>query len=371
MQTECPQSCEVPAFLAGELSPDALRAFEVHLHECAGCQSRLESTRLVLERLRSVPAPEVRAGAYEAILRRVHAPRYPFWQRAAAIAAAVVVMAGVALLVRPDTRLASVNHALDWLCQQQEADGSWDAAKWGGLNHFKVALSALPTLALSASNEQSAPRAAAVARSVAWLQQQQTAPGVFGPRFQGAPYNQSIATLALLRVYQRQPQQVPKATLDAALETILSRQSKEGGWGYLRSPAADPSITEWHVEVLRLASELGWTNLRERLQRAELWLKANPSSRAQEPLDSPSELLGDAGPIDPDLDFQRVYLLAERTRRSPESASNQHLERLRTVLLRSQERRGAQSGSWAPYDRWGRAGGRLYSTAMASLSLGS
>lgn len=384
MKPECHNSVEVPAFLAGELGQREAAEFESHLKVCPACQENLEKTRGVLARLRELGPVEIESDLTGAVLARIgqKRPAARYWLRNVAAAAAVIIFAGTAVMMRPSAssgRDAVLVRAHEWLCKHQEADGSWDAVKWGGLNQFKVALSALPTLALLSAEELDAEHVASVQRSVEWLQRQQSDTGMFGPVFQGAPYNQSIATLALLRVYQRQPQWVSKPALDQALKTMLSRQTADGSWGYLRSPFGDRSITEWHVEALRLASAAGWENVRESLARAERWLDANPALSAKEPIDSPSELIAQAGSPGAlatqqgtstlNLDFQRAYLVTTHSKRA--KVADQTVEGIRKFLMHCQERQGTENGSWAPNDRWGRAGGRLYSTAMASLSLSS
>jgi hypothetical protein len=42
---------------------------------------------------------------------------------------------------------------------------------------------------------------------------------------------------------------------------------------------------------------------------------------------------------------------------------------LQAALLATQHRNGELAGSWAPDTEWGPHGGRVYSTAMATLSL--
>jgi hypothetical protein len=56
-------------------------------------------------------------------------------------------------------------------------------------------------------------------------------------------------------------------------------------------------------------------------------------------------------------------------RESGESAALDQLTSIRKILLEKQIHQGEDSGSWAPIDRWSAVGGRLYSTAMASLAL--
>jgi hypothetical protein len=42
---------------------------------------------------------------------------------------------------------------------------------------------------------------------------------------------------------------------------------------------------------------------------------------------------------------------------------------LQAALLSTQHRSGALAGSWSPATQWGNYGGRVYSTAMATLCL--
>jgi hypothetical protein len=382
---------EANAYVADELSPGDRAAFEAHLIVCAGCRDAVDSTRRVIDRLHALPEAETTRDLAPPILARLRdEPRkYPSWPRLAAIAAALALFAGAALLTyfkkpRPlgqrmaataDENAASVARALDWFCQNQEPDGSWNAEKWGGNRRFEIALTALPTLAMLRAESLSPQGTAAVAKATRWLREQQSADGSFGPDFSGMAYNQAIATLALVHAYQRQPDTELKRSLDAALASILARQTGDGGWGYQRSPRADRSITEWHIEALELASALGWENARPNLARARKWLADHSNLRrdAEEPADSPSALLARAGDWNvissAKLDFYRAYFLTAALKRGRDEPSRLRLAAIRKALLLRQVSDGSDSGSWPADDRWGRAGGRLYSTALASLSL--
>lgn len=382
MNAECRHCEDANAFVADELSPCERSEFEAHLATCAGCRAAVDSTRRLLGRLRAVPQVEPARDLAPIILDRLREPlpRPARWPRIAAVAAALTLFAGGALVLhfknaaRPtvassDENAAHVARALDWFCQIQEPDGSWNAEKWGGHRRFEVALTALPALALISAEKPTPKSASAVGSAILWLQKQQTESGNFGPEFQGASYNHSIATLALLRAYQRQPEGELQRSLNAALTAALARQTADGGWGYLHSPFADRSITEWHIEALELATALGWENARPSLERARAWLAAHPDPRldAEEPPDSPSTLL--ARTDNAALDFYRAYFLTAALRHEHDESSRQRLATIRHTLLLHQVAAGSDSGSWPADDRWGRAGGRLYSTALASLSL--
>lgn len=390
MSADCPRCSDANVYVLGELSPGEQADFEKHLATCIECRAAVESTRSVIGLLRSVPRKTSTTDFAPAIFARIREeplelPRPSRWPRVAAIAALVTLLAGgafvtysskpVPLAVVADDSAASVARALDWFCHHQEPDGSWNAEKWGGNRRFEVALTALPALALLSAETLPPEGSAAVSNAMHWLQKQQTETGSFGPSFQGMPYNQSIATLTLLHAYQHQPTTDLKRTLDAAIANLLTHQTADGGWGYLYSPLADRSITEWHTEALELASDLGWKGVGSNLQRARTWLAAhaNPRTDAEEPSDSPSAILARMEPAtntaSATIDFYRAYFLTAALRAKHDEASRQRLATIRQTLRLQQVADGSDSGSWPADDRWGRAGGRLYSTALASLSL--
>ena len=44
-------------------------------------------------------------------------------------------------------------------------------------------------------------------------------------------------------------------------------------------------------------------------------------------------------------------------------------EALKVQLIARQETQGKEAGSWAPHDKWSTAGGRVYQTALCTLTL--
>jgi hypothetical protein len=391
MNAECRHGFDVAAFLAGELPPREQAGFQRHLADCAECREAVESTRLLLGRLRAVPPPEPARDLAPLILARLHEPvleisRRPPWRRIASVAAIFAVFA-TALAVRdalhrepsaaPETqRIATkTDRALDWFVRTQEPDGSWSAERWGGQRNYAPALTALPLLALVTAENTTPEREAAAARAAASLRALQNADGSFGPVFQGSPYNQSITTLALLHAWQHRPDIVPKTALDAALAVLAKQQTPEGGWGYRYSPFADRSITQWHIQALDLAASLGWDTARPAVERGLAWLATHstPLDDSAEPADSTSALLARAtarpARADGTLDFYQAYFAASALKHEHTPAAQQRLAGLRSEILSHQITEGTESGSWPPDDQWGRAGGRLYSTALASLSL--
>ncbi|MES2571598.1 MAG: zf-HC2 domain-containing protein, partial [Verrucomicrobiota bacterium] len=240
MNAECRHCSDAAAFLADELSPRERADFQLHLVQCAECREAVESTRNLLGRLLAVPRAEPTRDLASGVLARLHEPvvkmpRRPTWTHIAAAAAAIAVL-GAGLLMRDVTRgnlspssqvavdtAANTDRALDWFVRAQEQDGSWNAERWGGLSNYAPALTALPMLALLNADDITPERETAATRAAANLLALQNADGSFGPVFHGSPYNHSITTFALLHAWQRRPDIVPKAALDAALAALAAR----------------------------------------------------------------------------------------------------------------------------------------------------
>jgi hypothetical protein len=366
-ERECPLGENAAAFVAGELTDGEREVFVTHLAKCEACARAVESTRSVISLLHATPAAEVTTDLAPSILAKIHQipARATVWPRVAAMAAAAAILLVLGLskftprapqAVAAESTSASVERALDWLCQAQEPDGSWSAARWGGDRRFEVALTALPLMALLNDEHTTPPRSAAIARAVEHLRREQAANGSFGGEFFGSCYNQGIATLALLRAYQRHPTAELKSTLDDAFAVIEATQTSPGGWGYLGSPQPHPAITLWNVEALKLAATLGWNDVHPSLDRGTQWMQAHAAPTRQ------------SGSV-ADVDFYSAYFLASALKHADDASSRDRLTAIRRTLLASQIHGGSDSGSWAPDDQWGRVGGRLYSTALASLSL--
>ncbi len=370
----CPRCEDIAAFLADELAIDERVAFEAHLLKCERCSDAVKSARSIVSLLHSAPRAEVSRDLAPAILATLRGQsNTPLWPRVAglAAAAAIIITLGLSkawLSARPrpaaplastaprESEAASATRALDWLCKAQEPDGSWSATRWGGDRRFEVALTALPLMALLSSEQPTPEHSTAVAKAVDALMKSQAANGSFGDAFFGSCYNQGIATLALLRAYQRQPDAELKRTIEAAFDVIRITQTASGGWGYLGSPQPHPAVTLWNVDALKLAAALGIANVQPSLDRGTRWMQEHSSPpRGATPAS--------------DVDFYQAFFLASVLKQSDDAPSREKLATIRHALLISQVRDGSDSGSWAPDDQWGRVGGRLYSTALASLSL--
>jgi hypothetical protein len=417
---------QAAAYLTGELPPHDLVAFERHAAQCAACRQEVEATRRLLARLQGAPEAQVSRDLAPGLLERIGQPapsqRLPVGRHAVLlrIAALVVLTLGGLVLYRqwagpvsggamlaPQAPVPPAVQAVTWLCRTQEPDGSWSTARWGGSRQYEVALTALSLLSLLDNAVAGVPeRGRAVDQAVRYLCARQDARGAFGDAFDGAPYNQGMATLALLRAYQGCPDASLKPVLDRAIAGIAARQLRDGGWGYagMATPTSNLSLTLWQVEALRLATALGWNSARLPAARGLRWIAAVASddgsfgyrqsgdfpegSRTLTAMGAMSLLDVAEGHLVPaarraaiktrvrrlaanksDLDYYGRYFLSAALKRMGEDSARQQLAAMRTALAATQVRQGPERGSWNADDRWSTAGGRVYATAMASLAL--
>jgi len=68
-------------------------------------------------------------------------------------------------------------------------------------------------------------------------------------------------------------------------------------------------------------------------------------------------------------DFYHAFFAVAALDAGRPQGFSEKLDHLQNALAARRVRSGHHTGSWAPEDRWSSVGGRLYSTAMATLSL--
>ena len=429
--TSTPRACAVvaedlTALVTGELGDTARQQIEAHAASCEPCRQEIEARRRVLDRLLAHPSAGVSHDLAPDLLVRVAAgeARRPIlvtaWPTLLKIAAALVLaLGGTALwwhLAGRGTAVSGVAQApasptaqaVSWLCRTQEPDGSWSTTRWGGSHNYEVALTGLSLLSLlEAEGPAASERTTAADRAVRYLCGRQNEQGEFGTVFDGAPYNQGMATLALLRAYRAHPDATLRHALDGAIGTIAARQLRDGGWGYSgeQTPASNLSITLWQVEALRLAVALGWDGARVPAARGLRWIAAvaadDGSFGYRQSGDFPEgartlTAMGAMSLLDvaegnlvpaarrvaiqarvqrlsaanqPDLDYYGRYFLSAALKRMEGDAARRQLDTLQHALAARQVRQGVERGSWNADDRWSTAGGRIYATALASLSM--
>jgi len=415
MQNEsrsCPQEEFVPAFVLGELCGEELARFEEHLRACSYCQAEVVEVRLLIQTLRQVPDEVTTSELTLRILEKVRETPSPPRKRLLPVAlplAAGLLLAilGGWLLIRHGRATDPLERSLSWLAAVQEPDGSWSAEKWGGQRNYTIGVTSFALLAFLKSGERplDGPFAQHIRKGIQFILSQQTPDGFFSPLCSGVPYNHGLATTALLEAYRITGDPRLRGPLDRAIRCIRSTQTERGGWSYFQLPSPNTSISVWQVHALLLADSLGWHEARENARKAVAWLSSLVDDEGyfgyREPGDFPygrdtvtamgasclllyrARSTADV-PLSPallrslrqvaakmDQGYCHSYFLALSASAPDGQFLRKQLRQMRKALVERQLRIGEHAGSWEPSDRWGTAGGRVYSTALAAMSLES
>lgn len=320
----------------------------------------------------------------------------------------------------------AVELSLKWLAANQHPDGYWDADAHGagqvevdeqGIrrnNAGKTADSGLTALAVLAFlgagyTHEDGKYAETVDRALMWLVEHQNEDGFLG---HGAAhfeqmYCHGMATYALAEAYGMQTDASDtrlRRPLEKAVLYIAAMQHRDGGWRYIKGQAGDMSMFGWQLMALKSAEIAGISMpgdtrskmiqfLRERslgehgglaaYRKTDPQIPATPAMTAEALFCK--QILG-LTRTNPASIEAVSYLLRHTPRRSElnyyywyygtlamfqygGSAWERWNASLRDLLIAEQIKDGPHAGSWAPRDAWGPYGGRVYSTAVATLSL--
>jgi len=305
-------------------------------------------------------------------------------------------------------RNEAISGGLAWLAAHQEPDGSWDAERWGAKKEHTVGVTALSILAFIGKdvNPGSGPHADVIRRGIRYLVDQQDVSGRVGPVCANAMYNHGMATVALMRSRRLDLEDRWKKAGDRAIDFVCSSQQQSGGWGYsmANKEDANTSVTVWQLQSLMLAESSGRDDLAPRIERSMAWLRSMVDgsgkmgySRADESPNGYDTLTAagilcllatDASPQNRDraeqlvkslesaasrqgrtVDYYRWYFVTHALQTAGSEASKKFAGQLQETLIAQQARTGTGAGSWELDDRWTPAGGRIYTTSMAVLSL--
>ncbi|MBA4018292.1 MAG: hypothetical protein C0483_14080 [Pirellula sp.] len=315
---------------------------------------------------------------------------------------------------------AAVNAALQWLAKNQEADGRWSPRRFGAgqetevLGHNRggaganadTGITGLAMLALlgAGHTHERGTHQKAVAGGIRYLIETQHPNGNLGGNAEpfAFMYCHGMATLALSESYAM--------TGDAALEepvkravgyTLGAQNRSTGGWRYRPQEMGDLSQLGWQLMALKSAELAGVdipTATREGMVRFVQSVSSGTNNglasyRAGERVSRPmtaealvcKQFLG-IPRQNPAGDEAGNFLLGELPGMGERNyyywyygtlgmyqLQGDHWRRwneaLTTQLLQSQVTAGEAAGTWEPNDVWGGYGGRVYSTALATLCL--
>jgi hypothetical protein len=308
---------------------------------------------------------------------------------------------------------AAVADALAWLARMQSESGAWDADApgidcddCGGVTNIQsdVALTGLALLCFLGADHthtQPGPYQDTVRRGLAWLVAQQRPDGDL--RGRESMYSHGIASIALAEAYGMTGDPALRDRVSSAVDFIIDARNREtGGWRYAPRQLGDTSVLGWQVMALVSARRSGVDVPEAIFEVADDWLdlvdmRSRPGLYAYQPGERPTfamtaegmfvrQLLGDEPEQDHMVNSADFVLreLPDWTR-DPNTygwyyatlAMFQHQgdawaqwnEAVSRELLAQQVQAGAMAGSWAPADRWSQIGGRIYQTAICTLSL--
>ena len=347
--------------------------------------------------------------------------------------------AAMANVADPTTE-AAIHLGLEFLARHQSPDGSWALGGYDQEEpqhvsqlHSDTAGTGLALLAFQGAgfNHREFKYARQIDHAIQWLIENQSADGgLYVPSNEKSNnacrlYSHAIAALALTEAYGMTQDARIKDPAQKALDYISdSRDASKGGWRYFDTPvnkSTDTSVSGWMMMALQSGRLAGLDVDENCFEGIDDWMDVaadpnNPSLYRYNPyaVDSkgvsriqgrkPSASMTSVGLLmriysgwdkhDPRLTAGAQYMLDTQM---PSDATPQlrdtyywyyatqvlkHTggkqwaawdEKLRPMLTRTQETTGDLAGSWHPYkpvpDRWGSFGGRIYVTTMNLLSL--
>ncbi len=421
----CPVEEDIVAYLRDELELLEKEKIDKHLAGCSLCHANAESFRETIRELERPGEPPLSCDLTSAILARFPQETWnrdqpspfrktPFLRLLLRMAAGLVIAVGIGYVTRhswlsPRSGQARAREqGLLWLVHAQEKSGQWDPVQWGGEREYTVGLTGMALLSVVRSGDDLPGREKSIEQAVAFLLKQQAQSGRLGDEFAGTMYNHGIASVALLEAYNstRDPDLVKP--IEEALAFMRTRQLRSGGWGYKRgsSESANTSISVWPLQALLLAARMGLEDADRALERGLAWLVTVVDHRGQfgyaqlqqRPEGSNAltamgaycvlKAVNEGVQINPEIrgkiemalarqsgeetqktDFYRTYFQVCALKEAHADKWVESLAALRDDLVSSRQQSGPNEGSWNPEDQWGSVGGRIYSTALASLSL--
>ncbi|MBX3439836.1 MAG: hypothetical protein KF861_20270 [Planctomycetaceae bacterium] len=321
----------------------------------------------------------------------------------------------------------AVEQALKWLASVQHPDGYWDASRFGAgtakesrAEHERpnvggdadTGVTALAVLAFLGAGHtaENGEYAATVRSALQWLISQQDRTGYLGGNasFIAGMYCHGMSAFALAEAHAMMVEAGNadwlRRPIVLAVDYIVANQTPDGSWRYVQrdNTYGDMSMFGWQLMALKSAETGGVEVPTTTKQQMVKFL--NEMSRGRSGgLAGYRRLDREVTPtMTAEALFCKQMLGLQRSHASSEEAIRYLLEKLpsraamnyyywyygtlamfqyggepwqrwneqmRDLLISEQTQRGEFAGSWEPRDEWGPYGGRIYSTAVATLCL--
>ena len=317
---------------------------------------------------------------------------------------------------------AAVENGLRWIVNHQLSDGSWAfrhhrskcdgrCGDEGKLDAPTAATGlALMSLLGAGYTHQAGPYQSEVLAGLDYLNHEiryLTYGGSLGGSGSQPMYAHAIATIALAEALAMTKDEEYRKAVEEAYRYIVTAQHRRGGWKYRPQSPGDMSVTGWMLMAMKACENAGVEPDQKSRQLAREFVDSlafadgvrygyehsgngdvKPAERTRKPsctaignlmqmyfgreqehpaLGSACQFLADAKSSDSDVYFNYYATLVMHQARAPQwKLWNQTV---RDRLVRSQQKNGHEAGSWFFPDLHGNVGGRLYTTAMAVMTL--
>ncbi|MBM4003531.1 MAG: squalene--hopene cyclase [Planctomycetes bacterium] len=314
---------------------------------------------------------------------------------------------------------AAVERALRWLAKHQEQDGRWDADALGAGHEIRLlgqdrrgagadadtGISALAILSFlgSGKTHEQGEYEEVVKRGLEFLLVTQRSDGSFAgdAKVVEAMYCHGISLLAIAEAYALTKDERLRTALERGVEFTLRRQHpSSGGWRYEPGDLGDTSQFGWQVLALKSAEATGLAIPQTARGGMSRFLNSVSSGRnrglasyrAGERVTTTmtAEALVCRVFLDECTESQSREAVEFLRSEIPRKGQDNHYywyygtlamfqmqgaewqqwnSALKEQLLSSQKLQGPAAGSWDPDRQWGQYGGRVFSTALATLCL--
>ncbi|MCC7084723.1 MAG: terpene cyclase/mutase family protein [Pirellulales bacterium] len=304
----------------------------------------------------------------------------------------------------------AVERGLKWLLAHQHEDGSWrfsfdglpcnSACRNAGTETTSTGATALALLPFYGAGytHREGPYAEQVNKGLYYLCNRMLILPQGGDLQEGTMYAQALSTIVLCEAYAMSQDAKLRPYAEKAVKFVLYAQDLHGGgWRYTPGMPGDTTMTGWQLMALKSAVLAGLDVPRDRFYLAGKFLDSVQSERGaaygyrttiKRPCTSAVGLLcrmylgwpkthpairegvrffdrQGPSPTDLYLDYYASQLMFHHGS-APWERWN---KKMREYLIQTQANQGHEAGSWHFDDQHGNAGGRLYSTAMAILTL--
>ena len=321
-----------------------------------------------------------------------------------------------------DTEQA-VSDALAWFARAQEDDGRWSTRAWGGGQetrdfsnvhgtstgiHADTALTGLALLSYFGAGytHLDGPYKDTIKDGIDFLlRSQSSSTGSMAGRAGRfvAMYCHGIATLALSEAYVLTRDERIRPRLKKAIHfTVQSQNSQTGGWRYVPGDTGDTSQFGWQIMSLLSARTAGmeipdqtWVRANRFLRRVSLgqdgglacYTPNRPvashsmtaealmcrvflqGARSQTAIEEGANFVAKHGLGEDPMNLYYFYYATISMHQLQDHRWVSWNRALTRKLLETQQTEGEIAGSWNTDTVWGRAGGRVYTTALATMCL--